>query len=179
MDPVRSLALALLVAVLALTATSCGSDESTSAEEWIDAFCTAGLEWRTELERIGEEARDVTSLSIDRIEELADEGNAATEDFVDEVQALGRPETESGERIELSVDEFANTVEREQGEIEQAVEDVEGITDAANAAATVTTSVGEMFAALGDTLETLGSADADEELRAAFEESEVCDALRA
>ena len=173
--------LALLVAMLAITATGCGGgdDEATSAEEWTDAFCTAALEWRTELERIGEEARDVSSLSVDRIEELADEGNAATEDFVDEVQELGRPETASGDQIELAADELSNTVDRERAEIETAVEDIEGIPEAATAAGTVTASVGEMFAALGDTLETLGSSDADEELRAAFEESEVCDQLRA
>lgn len=181
MSLVKSLALALLVAVLALTASGCGGggEETSSAEEWIDAFCTAGLEWRTELERIGEEVRDVSSLSVDRIEELAEEGDAATDDFVDEVQDLGRPETASGEQIELAIDDLANTFDRESAEIEGAVDEIDGIAEAATAGGTVTASVGEMMVALGDTLETLGSSDADEELRAAFEESEVCDELRA
>lgn len=173
----RTLAVALLAAVLAV-ATGCGSDSSTAADEWADSFCTAVVEWRDELERIGDEIQDPSSLSEDRIRELADEADVATTDLVETVRDLGAPDTESGDEIEQSVNEFADTVEAERAEIEDAVDEVDNVVDVADAIATVGTSLGAMFTALGEVLATFGSSEVDEEIRTAFSESEACDELQ-
>jgi methyl-accepting chemotaxis protein len=175
----RSVALALLVAVLAVAATGCGGDESTSsAEEWVDAFCTAALDWQNEIESLAEEASDLSALSTDDVRTLGEDADAATDEFIDEVRELGAPDTESGEEIDQAADELTNTVEAEKEEIREAVEDVDDITEFGTAVATVTTSFGQMGTELGEMLETIGSAEADDELRTAYEDSEACDELR-
>ena len=177
---VRSVAVALLVVLLALTGASCGGDdEASSAEEWVDSFCTAALDWQNEIDSLVEEAGDdITALSADDIRQLGEDAEGATDEFIDEVRALGAPETESGEEIDRATDELTNTVESEKEEIRGAVEDVEDVTEFGSALATVTTSFGQMLAALGETIETIASDESDEELRTAFEDSEACDELR-
>jgi hypothetical protein len=177
---VRSLAVALLVASLALVAAGCGGNgETSSAEEWADDFCSAVVDWRSELERIGNDLTDTGSLSEDRIRELAGEADTATRDLIDTVRGLGAPDTESGDEVEQSVNEFADTVDAEREEIEEAVDEIEGIVDIGDAIATVGTSLGAMATALGEVLATFGGAEVDEEIRTAFSESEACDQLQA
>jgi hypothetical protein len=179
---VRSVALALFVGLLALAAAGCGGngdDEASAADEWVESFCGAALDWENEMERIGEDIGDISDLSSDRIRELGEEADAATQDFVDEVRELGGPDTASGDAIEQETQELSDTVDAEREEIRTAVEDVEGIVDVGDAVATVTTSLGQMLDQVSDVLETIGSSEADDELRTAYEASETCDELRA
>ena len=54
----------------------------------------------------------------------ADDAKAATDTFADDLEALGTPDTESGEDIRSSVDELSTTVQTEVDSIESAVGDV-------------------------------------------------------
>ena len=101
--------------------------------EWADGFCTAVTSWTDELRRIGDDLRDPSSLSIDALKQAAGDVNAATDAFVEDVRALGAPETKSGREVQDSLENLADTVDAEKAEIEEAIEDASGVTGAAAA----------------------------------------------
>jgi hypothetical protein len=171
--------LVLLIAAVALLAAGCGGDEAsaTSAEEWADEFCTAVSDWREELEQIGEGIDDPSTLSIDALEEAADDASAATDEFIEEVRALGAPDTESGEEVEQSVESLADTAEAEKEDVDEAVDDVSNISDLPSALSTIGESLTAMATALQRTLDAIENGDVGDEIRTAFQESEACDEL--
>jgi hypothetical protein len=175
----RLLVLAACVASLAVVAAGCGGDDAsaTSADEWAEEFCSIVQDWGNELERIGDELGDISSLSSESLEAAADDADTATEDFVERVRGLGAPDTESGDAVEQEVDELADTVEAEREKIQEAVDDAEGLGGVADAVGTIGASVSAMGTALQETLESLDSADVDGELEAALEDAESCDQL--
>ena len=175
----KLVALVLCVASLGLVAAGCGGDDTstTSADEWAEEFCTIVQDWGDELERIGDELGDVSSLSSDSLEEAAGDADAATEDFVESVRDLGAPDTPSGDAVDQELDELADTVEAEREEIRTAVDDADGLGGAADVVGTIGTSISAMGTALQGTLEALDGADAGGELQTALEDAEACDEL--
>jgi hypothetical protein len=175
----RVLALAALIASLALVASGCGGDDSSaaSADEWAEEFCTTVQTWMDELERIGEDLGDASSLSADTIREAGEEADTATDDFVQSLRDLGAPETDSGNAVEEELEELADTVEAEREEIREIVDEAEGLGGVAEALGTIGNSIGAMGTALQQTLETLDDADASGELETALENAESCDEL--
>jgi ABC-type transporter Mla subunit MlaD len=172
--------LAVAVLALVLVAAGCAGDDSdTSATtEWASDFCSATLAWSDELERIGEEVSDLTSLTSDSIRQAADEAREATDTYVGELRDLGGPDTESGDAIESSLETLADEVEAESAEIEDAIEDMTGLAGATTAAREVASSAAAMFSALGATLDEIAEADAGGEIETAFDEAEACDEIQ-
>jgi hypothetical protein len=170
--------IALLLTVLALTAAGCGGDdepETSATVEWADGFCTAVSAWTSELERIGDSL--TSSLSSDALDEAAGDVSSATDDFVEDVRGLGAPDTDSGQAVQDSIETLADTVEAEKVKIEDAVESASGLTGAAQAVATLGTSLAAMATAFQTMFQAIEDADVDGELETAFEESTACDEL--
>jgi hypothetical protein len=171
-------ALLLLVASLALTAAGCGGDNepsgATAADEWADGFCTAVTTWTDELQRIGDSLGDPSSLSRDAIEQAAQEASRATDQLVDDIRALGTPDTESGQEVRDTLDTLADTLDTEKADIEQAVEGISGLTGLPAAITTIGGSLSAMGSALQDAQDAIDEADVDGELKAAFEQSDAC-----
>jgi hypothetical protein len=174
------LLLVTVVAALALVAAGCGGgDESSTSTtaEWADGFCTAVTTWTDELQRIRDELGDPTSVSIDSLQQAANEAEAATDSFVQDVRDLGRPETESGQAVEDSLQTLAGTVETENADLKAAVEDASGISGVASAVTAIGTSLTAMGTAFEQALTAIQNADADGELETAFEQTESCNEL--
>jgi hypothetical protein len=170
-------ALALVLVALALVATSCaGDDESDTAAttEWASDFCTATLTWSDELERIADDLSDLTSLSSDAIVSAGEEARTATDAYVDELRGLGGPDTDSGQAVEDSIETLASEVEEEMAEIEDAIEDISGITGITTAAREVRASAAAMFGAFEEAFRAIGDADESGEIATAFDEAESC-----
>jgi ABC-type transporter Mla subunit MlaD len=174
-----TLVLLLLLIPLGTAAGCAGDDESdTSATtEWATDFCTATLAWSDELQRIGEDVSDFTSLSRETIEEAGEQVGTATDTFVEAVRDLGGPDTDSGDAVESSLETLADEVEAEQAEIEDAIEEISGITGLTTAAREVAASAAAMFTALEQTLTAIEEADVDGEIETAFQEAEACDEI--
>lgn len=170
--------LASTVAALALVTAGCGgSDESSSTsptEEWASGFCTAITAWKGSLTSITEQFSNSSSLSSEALNDAANDASSATETLVDDLKALGTPDTESGEEVKNSIDELSTTVESEVANIESAANDVSGLTDLPNAITSITTSLSAMSTAFASTLEAVQTADVDGELQTALEDSPEC-----
>jgi methyl-accepting chemotaxis protein len=171
-------AFAVVLAALVLVAAGCGDDdgeETTSAATWAEDFCTTVQDWRDEIDRIVDGLS--VSSSSDDLEEAGNEAADATDAFVEELRDLGGPETESSQAVEDSIEELSDTVDAEKAEIEEAVDDAEGLTGATGALAEIGRSVAAMATALQTALRTVEDADASGELETAFDESPACDEL--
>ena len=179
MRRVAAIALVLLVASLALLAAGCGGDDESSTatptDEWAESFCSAVSGWTDDLQRIGDTIDDPSSLRFDALEEAASEVSAVTDEFVEDVRALGAPETESGEQIRESIESLADTLEQERQDLEEATEGVSELTDIPPAIAAIGTSVTTMGTAFQSAVEALQDADVGGELETALEQSDACD----
>jgi uncharacterized phage infection (PIP) family protein YhgE len=167
--------LVVLVASLALVSTGCGGDdepEASTTQEWAESFCTAITSWRDELQEIQQSV--TSSLTTESLEQAADDVEQATDDFVEEVRGLGGPETESGQAIEDSVQEFTDTAEAEKTQVIEAVEEVTDVTDIAGALAVVGSSLQAMATALQSMFDAFENEDVGGELETAFDEAPAC-----
>jgi hypothetical protein len=175
----RSFALAVCLASLALVAAGCGGGggDAASAEAWADEFCTAVTDWTDELEQLGEELGDVSSLTADSVREAAEDANTATDDFVQRLRDLGAPDTESGDEVEAELNELGDELEAQREEIQQAVEDAEGLGGAAEAVGKIGTALAAMGTAIQEALQAVEQADVDGELETALENSDACDEI--
>jgi len=167
------------VAAIAIVGAGCGGDKSTASPtvEWAEGFCTAVTSWTDELDRIGEDLQDPSSLSIDALKQAAGDVSAATDAFVEDVRALGAPETESGQEVQDSLESLADTIDAEKTEIEDAAEGVSGLTDLPSAITSITTAFASMGTAFASTLQTIESGDAKGELEDAFQQADSCDEI--
>ena len=168
---------AAAVAALALAAAGCGGDESPTAsatDEWADGFCTAITTWTDSLQSVTDQFSSASALSQDGLEDAANDVQSSTETLVDDLRGLGRPETESGDAVESSVDELSTTLESEVANIESAAQGASGLTEIPGAITSITASLAAMSTAFSSTLQTIESADADAELRTALEDSPAC-----
>jgi hypothetical protein len=175
----RSLALAVCLAALALVAAGCGGDGDSGAspDEWADEFCGHVRDWENDLREIRDEFGDVSSLTADSIEQAAEDADAATDEFVENIRDLGAPDTDSGDAVEQEAEEFADTVEAEKEEIRDATEDLSDLGDVADAIGSVGESLSTLLSAGQETLEAIADADVGGEVRTALEESETCDEI--
>jgi hypothetical protein len=176
-----ALVLASVVTALALVASGCGGgDESastTTTAEWADGFCTAVTTWTDEIQRIGNELGDPSSISRDTLDQAATEAEAATDAFVEDVRKLGTLETESGQAVEDSLQTLADTVESEKADLKTTVEDASGITGVASAVTAIGTSLTAMGTALQQALTAIQSADVGGDVEIALEQSEACNEI--
>jgi methyl-accepting chemotaxis protein len=167
------------VASLALVAAGCGGgDDSSSsaapAEEWADSFCSALTTWTDDLEEAAEPLTDLSSLSEESVRQAAADARAATETLTDSMRSLGAPDTTSGDQVETAVEDLAAELESGAQEIEDAVADVSSVADLPAAVGTVTTTLSELGRDVGSALQTIGDADASDELETAFEDADSC-----
>jgi hypothetical protein len=164
------------IAALALLAAGCGGDESSASptEEWAEGFCTAITTWTDSLRSTTEQFSNASSLSSEALTDAGNDVKSSTETLVDDLRALGPPETESGEEVQTSIDELSTTLESEVAKIETAVEDASGLAELPSAISAITTSLSAMATAFSTTLQTIESADAQGELKTALEDSPTC-----
>jgi hypothetical protein len=175
--PVRArAALAALVSALALVAGGCGGDGNPSTTEWADGVCRAISDWGSSVEGA---ARSVTEggLSQDGIQNAVDELRSATDTFVDDIESLGRPDTESGEQAQDAVEELGDELESGVDTIEDAVSNVDGLSGVSAAITTVTDTLGAMASDVQAALQELEALDAQGELQSAFEQADACQSL--
>jgi hypothetical protein len=167
-------AAALATVVTALAAAGCGGDDGgqSATEEWADGVCSAFLDWTTTVSSVGDSLQE--GVSRESIETAADDLTGATEQLVDDLRGLGRPDTEAGQQAQDSLEELSQTLEDDLNEIESAVEGSSGLSGAAEALSAVATTLTSMGAAVTRTFQELGQLDAADELEQSFEQSDAC-----
>jgi len=171
---------ALALAVTALVTAGCGGsddgDETSATTEWASGLCTAISTWTSALTSSAE-SLEGGNISESSLESAAADAKSATEAFADDVQALGKPDTEAGERANDLVDQLSRDLEQGVDEIESAVDDISGVSGVLNAVSTATSTLATMSSQVSSTLDELRQLDGGEELEDAFQQATSCQEL--
>jgi methyl-accepting chemotaxis protein len=171
----------LLVPALAiiLLAAGCGGEDRTSdntggsaASDWASSVCEAVTKWNGAVASAGTSLTE--NPSKEGLESAADDVESATQTLTDDLRALGKPGTASGEEAKAAVDELATSLEENVQSIQDAVAGASGVSEALSAVSTVSATLVTMGDQISETVQNLRQVDADGELQAAFDEAGSC-----
>ena len=165
------------LACLVVLAAGCGGEDESSSEAWADDFCSAASDWRSSLEGIVGEFQSPSDLSAESIQGAVDDGLAATESFVDDVQALGAPETEAGTEVAGIVGSMASSVQATADDLRTTFEDAGSLGDVVTAAGEAASQIGQLEQELESSLDQLEQIETGE-LGSELESNEDCAAAR-
>jgi hypothetical protein len=175
------LGLIAIVLGLALVSAGCGGggDESsgTPTDEWAEGYCASIVDWATELRGATDELRDTQSLSQEAFDQAGADIRSATDTFTAELRELGVPDTDFGEEARQAVDTFATATEADLAKIEQAVEDVSGVSGISKAVVSITAALTSMNKSFTTMVNSLRKIDPEKELQTALEDADSCDDL--
>jgi hypothetical protein len=173
-----SRAILTCVAVLALVAAGCGGgDDESASEAWASDFCSAAADWRSSLESIVGQFQSPSDLNADSIQAAVDDGFDATQSFVDEVDSLGAPETESREEAEQILESMTSNVRTTADDLRSTFEGADSLQDLIAQAGQASSQIGELQQELQSGLDELENLDTGE-LRDALESNEDCTEAR-
>jgi len=175
----KRLALTAAVAVCALLAAGCGSSsDTTPTTEWADGLCSSVTTWQTEITSIVNSLKG-GNLSKESLTAAVDDATVATGNFTKSLKALGRPDTESGQQAQDSVNELTTQIDDDMTKIQDAVSNASGVAGALAAVPTITTTIQSAGNQVADAISGFESLDAKGELESAFKDAESCKTLTA
>ncbi len=175
MTAARVLVLGLLAVSLAAGCGGDGGGSGSSATEWADDVCSSIVTWTGSISSAADSLRE--EPTEDKLRTAVEDVKSATNDFVDEVQALGPPDTDAGEQAQESLEALADDLEESTETIDKALEDASGPSETLEALTVVTGALSTMGSRLSTTFTELEELDAGGELEDAFEEADSCDEL--
>lgn len=169
------------LAALALLAAGCGgdgngADETLSTTEWANGLCGSITAWTESLQSAAEPLTG-GSISKEALQSAADDVESSTKAFTDDLNDLGKPDTESGQEAKDLLDGLDEELDDDLQEIQTAVDDASP-TDILSTVSTVSEALGSMAQQVSSTFEELDQLDASNELEQAFEEADSCDEIR-
>jgi hypothetical protein len=174
---------AIAIAVLAARLTDDDDSGALDTTEWASSVCSELGEWRgaiTDLARVeGEE------LTYETLEEKLDEAEAATDELVDDLRDLGRPDLEAGNEVQRALDDTAEglreSYESLRADAQEAV-DADSPTAFLQELAALAPKFQALLQQIQDTVASLQSAslfgEASAELEDAFADADSCGQLR-
>lgn len=172
--------LTALAAALAVLAASCGGGSSStttttaeSASDWANSICGSMSTWVTAVQSAMEPVSkgDISKSSLTG---AGDDLKSATTTFVNDVKALGPPDTASGQQAKDEVDTLANELSSDADTIKSALNDISSGSGIAAAVTTISTTAQKMGTQAQTTVNNLKSLDAKGELKSAFENAPNC-----
>ncbi len=177
MRPARTITLVALSTALAFALVGCGGGNSastttTSTTDWANGFCTAYTTWKDSIKSIGDQL--TSSLSKEGLDTAATDTKTATQKFSDDLKALGKPDTQSGQEVKSSVDQLATTLQDDLTKIEDTANGVSGLSGIPSAATTISGTITAMGAAVTSTLQTIQNANVKGDLKTAFDQAPAC-----
>jgi uncharacterized phage infection (PIP) family protein YhgE len=169
----RTLLLTALV-VLGLVAAGCGGSSQSPQEKWADGFCSAVTTWKGSISSATSsvEAGNVSKKSL---EQAATDVESATSTFVDSLQTLGAPPTESGTSTKDSVSQLSTEVGQGLQKIKTAAKGVTSVAAALSAVSVASGTLSSMSSEISATTQQLQTSSS--ELQDAFKSTSSCKSL--
>lgn len=178
----RTLALpvAVLVAALSLVAAGCGGGSDTSSsEQWADSVCTDLNTWAdsitTTITGVMSKGLGVTKSDLSA---AANQASSATSRLVDDLKAIGPPDTESGQQAQQEVQQLGDSIEQHANKARDLVDGASG-SGAAGIVSTARSLLVEIGAAADQLKSALTSLEqAGQDIKDGIQSSDSCQKLR-
>jgi hypothetical protein len=169
------------VLVLAVLAAGCGgggggSSDTMSAQDWADGVCSAINTWTDSIKSAGQSLTG-GNLSKDSLGSTATDVKDSTAQLKDDLQGLGKPDTESGDEAKQSIDELSSNIQEDVDQMDSAIKDVQNGGSIMTAVTTVTGSLSTMSTQVQSTFNDLENLDPKGELESAFKNASSCKSL--
>jgi hypothetical protein len=167
-----------VVAAVALAAAGCGgsSSDTTPTNQWADSLCSSITTWTSSLSSIAGNLQS-GGISKDSLQTAVDSAKTATDKFTTSLGNLGRPDTESGQKAQDSVNQLSSEIQSDLTTIEDAVNGASGVSGVLNAVTVTKSTLTKAGTQVTDTLTGFQNLDAKGELEAAFKQSGSCKKL--
>jgi hypothetical protein len=168
--------------VLAVLATGCGGggggggEETMSAQDWADGVCSAINTWTDSL-RSTAQSLSGGNLSKDSLESAASDLKDSTAQLKDDLDGLGKPDLESGDKAKESVDDLSDNIQEDVDKIDGAIDDAKSGSSLMTALTTVTSTISTMGTQVQSTFKELEQLDPGGELESAFKNASSCKSL--
>ena len=168
-------------AVLAVLAAGCGgygggSSDTESAQDWADGLCSAINTWTDSL-RSASQSVTGGNLSQNSLEQAATDLKDSTAQLKDDLEDLGKPDLDSGDKAEESVDQLSSNLSDDVDKISGAIDDAKNGGSIANALSTVTSTISSMGTHVQTAFSDLEQLDPQGELESAFKNASSCKSL--
>jgi len=111
------------------------------------------------------------------VEQASADFKTATQTLVDDLKALGRPDTEAGQAAQDSVNELSDDLEQSVTAMESAVDDATGASGILNAVSVISGQLVTMSQNVSSALTSIEQLEGGDELKQAFEQSDSCAGL--
>lgn len=173
------LAFGALVVVLAVS--GCGGSDTSAAEGWASDVCSSVSTWKTSIQQITTDAANAIAkpgATRDEATNAVQKGVDATQKLVDDLKALGAPDTPEGAQAKDDLDTFTTDTQETIDGVKSALADIpsgaglaEIVTQLSGQAATLQQALtsGQQLVA---TLQDLGG-----DLKKGFEQADSCKEL--
>jgi len=169
-----------LLAILAgaLLAAGCGGsdDETSGASEWASSVCSATTTWSESVSAAAQSLQG-GSLSEDSVKRAIDDVSEATKALADDLQDVGKPDTEDGQQAKDLVDQLGKDLEEGVAELEDEADSASGGTSILTAISQITATLATMSSEAGGIVDQLEQLDPAGELEDAFKNSDECSTL--
>jgi ABC-type transporter Mla subunit MlaD len=173
---VRAAPKVAVVAVLALAAGCGGGDDSSAAEQWASSACSAVNTWTSSIESIGDTLKE--NPTKEGVDKAYDDLMSSTQTLVDDLKALGPPETEAGQEAQDAVNALADDLDQSLEEMQTAIDDASGASGVLSAISVVSGNLATMGDDVSSTVDTLEQLEGGQELKDAFDKADSCADLR-
>lgn len=176
---VRRLSSLALVLVLAVLAAGCGGSDSSEPEstaDWAEGVCSAITTWTSSIKSSVDSLKG-GNLTQDSLASAGDDVKSATDTLESDLSDLGKPDTESGQEAKDSIDQLSSDMKTNADSIKTAVDGVSDLSGVASAAATVSSTLTKMQGQVTSTVNSLEQLDAQGELHDSFQQSSACQEL--
>jgi len=171
---------AIVIAAIAMRLTGDASpDAKPSATEWASSVCTDLATWKSSVSSLA----DVQTLNAATLNQKIDDAQTATSTLVDQLEALGPPDLESGDQLKqdltTSLDQLQSTFDSMKETAQQATQ---GGSLSIAALAPLAPEFQQLLQEASTIVKTLQSANvvanAKSELQSAFDDAASCQQLR-
>ena len=178
MPRMLAIPLTALAVALSVVAAGCGGDDSSDAERWATDVCTDLNTWAdsitTAITGVMSQGLSVTRSDL---RTAANQAQNATSRLVDDLRAIGPPDTDSGEQAQQELQQLGDSIEQHANETRELVEGASS--SGAGLVATARSVLVEIGAAADQLKTALNSFEqAGDDIREGIQASDACSQLR-
>src|SRR5262245_5620223 len=159
-------------------AAGCGGSDQSATEKWADGVCSAVSEWRSSLTDVQQNLSE-SGMTRKDITNAWDDAKSATQKLADDLQGLGKPDTQAGGQAQAAVNDLQDNLTSNVDTIQTAVDGattVSGVLSAVSVASGTLVTMGNQVQSTVNELRQIDGAQG--ELQNAFEQSDSCKELR-
>jgi DNA-directed RNA polymerase specialized sigma54-like protein len=166
---------ALSVVAMTLVLAACGGDDSSTGEDYANSVCGELSEWVTSVDEAAQSIQDAgLSATTETLRAAVSDVSDATGELVDDLEAIGAPETDDGNEAKSALDSLGTELQKQVDTVEQALDDGGGLAAQLSA---ITAAISAAAADVESTFNQLRELDPAGELREGFENADECDSL--